>query len=184
MPVRQVQEKPNKVQTSRPRGRLRPLKTLFVWSAPSRLFKKREREYFTTAGAIAFLLAVILIFFQEWLLIAVIIALGFMVFILGTIQPEKVEHKITTRGIITGGKTYRWQSLEMFWFDERLGQKILYVETRLPFPRRLMMLLGETDKKELRQLLDDYLLFEKPGKAWMDKAGDWLSNKIPLERSS
>lgn len=177
MPVQKVQEKPKTT-------RLRPLKTLFAWSAPSRLFKKREREYFTTAGAIAFLLAVILIFFKEWLLIAVIIALGFMVFILGTIQPEKAEHKITTRGIITGGKAYRWQNLEMFWFEERLDQKILYVETRLPFPRRLMMLLGETDKKELRQLLDDYLLFEKPEKAWMDKAGDWLSNKVPLEQSS
>lgn len=162
----------------------RTLKTLLEWEAPVRLFKKRGREYFTTVGAIAFLLAVILIFFKEWLLIAVIIALSFMVFILGTIQPGKVKHKITTQGIITGGRTYRWQELEKFWFDERLGQKILYVETRLPFPRRLMMLLGEASQKELRQLLGDYLLFEKPEKAWMDKASDWLSDKIPLEPSA
>lgn len=184
MPVQKAEKKPRVGQSSALRGKLRPLKTLFVWSAPNRLFKKREREYFTTAGAIAFLLAVILIFFKEWLLIAVIIALSFMVYILGTIHPGKVEHKITTRGINTGDKAYRWQMLERFWFGERLGQKILYIETRLPFPRRLMMLLGETSQKELKQLLDDYLLFEKPEKAWMDKAGDWLSDKVPLESSS
>lgn len=174
MPVQKVEEK----------RKLRPLKTLFVWSAPNRLFKKREREYFTTVGTIAFLLAVILIFFKEWLLIAVIIALSFMVYILGTIQPEKVKHKITTRGVGTDGKTYHWQMLGRFWFGERLGQKILYIETKLPFPRRLMMLLGEANQKELKQFLDDYLLFEKPEKAWMDKAGDWLSDKVPLEPSS
>jgi len=175
MPVPKQEEKSTK---------LGPLKTLLAWSAPNRLFKKREREYFSTAGAIAFLLAVILIFFKEWLLIAVIIALGFMVFILGTIQPEQVEHRITNQGIVTGGKTYRWPQLERFWFEEKLGQKILCVETRLPFPRRLMMLLGEVNQKELRQILDEYLLFEKPEKAWMDKAGDWLSEKVPLEPSS
>lgn len=161
----------------------RTLKTLLTWKAPARPFKKREREYFTTIGAIVFLIALILLFLKEWLLIVVIIALVFVAYVLATVEPGKVEHKITNRGIVTGGKTYAWNELERFWLTEKWGQKILHVDTFLPFPRRLMLLLGEVEAKKIKNLLADYLRFERPEKSWIEKASDWLSRQVPLEKS-
>jgi len=158
----------------------RTLKTLLEWEAPVRPFKKKDKEYFTTILAIVFLLAVILIFLKEWLLIAVIIALTFVVYVMGTIPPENVRHKITTRGIFTGSKNYQWEQLRRFWFGEKYGQKILYVEN-FGFPRVLMMLLGQTDKAKVKAVLSDYLPEETPEKTWMDKAAQWLTTKISLE---
>ncbi len=159
----------------------RTLKILLIWMAPSRLFKKRSRDFFSTIGTIALLMVIILVFFKEWLLIMVIIAMIFAAYVLATNQPGKIEHKITNRGLITGGKNYRWNDLFSFWFEQRLGQEILHVETRLRSPRRLMLLLSEVEKAKVKKLLVDYLPLEEPEKTWLDKAGNWLSQKFPLE---
>lgn len=178
--VSTLKNETERVQVVRPE----PLKTLLEWKAPIRPFKKRDREYFTTIGAIVFLLAVILLFLKEWLLIAVIVALMFVAYVLATVQPENVDHKITNRGIVSGGKNYNWNELLRFWFSEKWGQKILQVETIARFPKRLIMLLGEVEQKKVSSILSDYLLFEEPEKTWVDNASDWLSRRIPLEKAS
>lgn len=161
-----------------------PLKILLQWRALTRPFKKRDREYFTTVGAIVFLLIVILLFLKEWFLILAIIAMAFVAYILATVQPAETEHKITNRGIITGGRTYFWEELNQFWFSERWGQKILHVETLVRFPRRLLLLLGEISQDQFEKTLSQYLPLEEPEKTWMDNASEWLSRRVPLERSS
>ncbi len=158
-----------------------PLRDLLVWKAPARAFKKRNREYYTTIGAIAFLLIVILLFLKEWLLIGVIISLGFVSYVLASVPPQEEEHKITTRGVFTGGKRYDWNGLGRFWFTEKWGNKILNIETGLAFPRRLMLLLGSQKKKDIKNALEKYLVFEKPEKTIIDKASAWLQKKVPLE---
>lgn len=158
-----------------------PLRDLLVWQAPARLFKKRDREYYTTVGAIIFLLAVILLFLKEWLLIGVIISLGFVCWVLSTVPPEDTENKITTRGIFAGGKRYDWNVLGRFWFFNKWGNEILNIETYLGFPRRLMLLLGKTSKDQIKTTLEKYLILEKPQQTFIDKASLWLQKKVPLE---
>jgi hypothetical protein len=51
---------------------------LLEWISPSRIFKPRSREFYRTVGSIIFLLAVILVFVREFLLIGVILALFFV----------------------------------------------------------------------------------------------------------
>src|SRR3989344_2790499 len=74
------------------------IKTLLNWRSPSRPFKKRSRDYFTTIAAIVFLIGVILLFIKEFLLIGVILALMFVSYVLATVPPEEVEHEISTEG--------------------------------------------------------------------------------------
>ncbi len=158
-----------------------PMKNLLVWRAPARSFKPRNREYYTTIAAIIFLLAVILIFLQEWMLIGVIVSLGFLAYVLSSVQPQEVENIITTKGIIIEGKRYDWNILYRFWFSQKWGNEILNIETRLAFPRRLMLLLGKTNKQKIQQVLEKYLINEKPSKTFIDKAALWLQKKVPLE---
>lgn len=161
-----------------------PLKTLLAWTASERPFKRRSREYFTTIGAIVFLIGVILLFLKEWLLIVVMIALMFVAYIMSTVEPRKVEHKITNQGIVTGGRRYRWGELGRFWFTEKWGEKVLHTETLFGMPRQLLMLLGETKQEQVKKILSDYLPFEEPEKTWVDNASEWLSRRVPLETSS
>jgi len=158
------------------------LKSLLKWQAPMRPFKKRDREYYTTIAAIVFLLAVILLFLKEWLLIAVMVALMFVAYVLATVPPEKVEHEITTRGVVTGEKTYRWEDLRSFWFSRKWKEVILHVETKLGFPGRLMMLLGEVEEKKIKEILQKQMEYEVPEETFMDRSAKWLQKKVPLDK--
>ena len=158
-----------------------PAKDLLSWEAPARPFKKRNREYFTTIAAIVFLVSVILLFIKEWLLIGVIIAFTFVSYILATVPPEQVEHKMTSKGVVTNGKTYKWEWLTRFWFAEKWEHQILYLETNLAFPRQLQLILKDMAKENVKKVVEKYVLFEKPKKTMMDKAAAWIEKKVPLE---
>jgi len=158
----------------------RTLKTLLEWKAPARPFKKRSKEFFSTVLTIAALIVIILVFLKEWFAILAVVAFVFLVFVTGKIPPQEAKHEVTTRGIVTGGKEFRWEQLGRFWFEKKYGQKILCVEN-FTFPPLLMMLLGQTDEEKLKKILLDYLPQETPPQTWMDKASQWLTTKISLE---
>lgn len=161
------------------------IKTVLVWKSPARPFKRRDREYFTTIAAIVFLLGVILLFLKEFLLIGVILAFMFVSYVLATVPPEEVEHKITTEGITTGGKSYLWNEMKDFYFVQKWGSKIVNINTKLKFPGRLIILLGNEEEKRIKEELGKYLSFRESAPiTWMDNAADWLSKRVQLEKPS
>ncbi len=161
--------------------KIESLKVLLEWESPSRIFKRLSREKFATIGAIVFLVGIILVFLQEWFLIAVVIALVFFAYILSSVKPENIVHQITNKGVVTGGKNYPWDHLLNFWFEKKEGQEILFLDGVDRFNFRLMILLGEKKSEEIRKILTRYLPEEKPQKTWIDKAGEWVTRQIPLE---
>jgi len=180
----QLRQKENKVEEilrRRQEAFLEEEKVLLEWEAPQRVFKKRPKEYFTTIGAIVILVCLILLFVQEFLLIAVIVAICFVAYTLATVEPEKTKHEISTRGVRTGGKFYRWDELGRYWFDDHSGQTVLNIETFITFPRLLILIVSDKDK--IKDLLSPYLLLEKPEPGFLDKTSEWLAKKVPLEGS-
>ena len=153
--------------------------------APSRPFKPRTREFYRTIGAIVLLIAVILLFIREILLIGVVVATLFMFYVLSSVPPEKMKHKITPLGIETGTYFHRWEMLYEFWFDEKYGERMVVIRTLIGFPSHLIILLGDISPDRVRKLLSDKLPFrERPEKTWLDRAADWLGKNIPLEKAS
>lgn len=184
MPVQETQKIPLRNQESPLEVTYKPgpTKILITWKAPARPFKKQSREYFTTLGAMIFLIALILVFLKEFVFIAAILSLFFMVYVLSTVEPEEITHKVTNKGMVTGKKTYPWEKLGRFWFSAKWGNNILNVENFLGLPSRIILLLGKTPKEEIKKIFEEYLIFEKPEKTFIDKASTWLSKKVPLEK--
>lgn len=156
-------------------------KTLLTWKAPSRIFKKRTNEFFTTIGAIVLLVCIILLFIREFLLMIVVIAFSFLAYVLGTVEPEEVENEITTRGVRVNGKFYRWDVLGRYWFTQDSGVTTLIIETYLSFPSQIIMIVNPKDTSKIKEYLSPYVLFEKPELGFSDKASNWLKEKMPLE---
>lgn len=156
-------------------------KTLLLWKSPARLHKKRSREFFTTIGSMVFLLSIILAFFKEFLAILATWSVAFFAYVLAATKPETVDHALTTRGVKTEKNKYRWGELARFWFEEKWGETILYIETFRAFPGRLMMILGETPKEKVKQILVKKIPYDKPEATFVDKASKWLQEKVPLE---
>ncbi|MFZ5845394.1 MAG: hypothetical protein ACOY0S_02915 [Patescibacteria group bacterium] len=153
------------------------------WSSPSRLFKKRDREYFTNIGAIVFLLTVILVFAREFLLIAAVLSIVFLIYVLSTVPPEEVKHRLTNLGIESAGHFYRWETLAEFWLEEQWGQTLLVIRPILG--PRIIILLADQDRAHVREIVAKHIPFrEQPEKTWVDNAASWLTKKIPLEKPS
>ncbi len=158
-----------------------PEQELYSWKAPSRLYKKRTREFYTTVGAIVLLLSVILVFTKEFLLIAVIIAFAFVTYVLSSVEPEVTEHMFTNKGIRTNKKIYPWQNLGRFWLETKWKQPLVKVELPFQFPGEIVMLVGQGDRDTIEEILLQYLIKQKPEPTFVEKASKWLQEKIPLE---
>lgn len=154
---------------------------LLAWTSPSRLFKKRDREYFINIGAIVFLLMIILVFAREFVLIAAVLSIVFLIYVLSTVPPEEVEHRITNLGIESAGHFYRWEEMADCWFEEQWGQTMLVVR---PYAApRSIILLGDQDTHKVRELVAKHIpVRDHPEKTWVDNAASWLTRKIPLEK--
>jgi hypothetical protein len=159
-------------------------RTLLSWKAVARPHKKRSRDFFTTIGAIVFLLSIILAFFQEFFLIGVVWAVAFFSYVLAKTEPERVEHQLTTRGVKMGENKYWWNELARFWFEEKWGEKILMIDMFRTFPGRLMMLLGSVPEEQIRKIMERRVMHDKPEDTFVDKATKWLQEKVPLEEDT
>lgn len=158
---------------------------LLAWQSPSHPFKKRNRVFYQTVAALTFLFIVIVFFLHEYLLIGVILSITFVVYVLSTIPPMTVEHKITPIGFDNAGKLYRWEELYAFWYEKKWEYTLLVLQTRLPFPSQVRCVISSELKEKTKDIIGKYLLhLEKPPKSALDNLADWLNKKIPLEASS
>ncbi len=114
-------------------------------------------------------------------LIAAVLSIVFLIYVLSTVPPEEVEHRITNLGIESSGHFYRWETLAEFWFEQQWGQTLLVL--RPFFMPRVIILLTGGDHVKVREYIAKHIPFrEHPEKTWVDNAAQWLSQKIPLEK--
>lgn len=158
------------------------IRTLLEWIAPSRPFRQKDRSFYTTIAVIITLIALIALLAQEFLLIAVLFALTFVVYALNFVPPNDIKYKISTQGITIEEHFYFWHEMESFWFKEKEGQNVLFIQTYLSFPAQLMLVLGSMDKDEIQKTVAHFLPFhEIPRTTFLDRWGEKLQKYFPLE---
>ena len=157
-----------------------PEQTVFEWTAASRPFKKRDRQFFTTVAVIALLVSLILFFAGQFLPIAVVISVAFLVYVLSVIPPHDIKHKITTYGIHIEEQLYYWEYMGRYWFEEKYDKPLLKVEVA-QFPGRITLVIDKKDKTAIDEILSEVLLKEKPELTTFEKSAEWLQKKLPLE---
>ncbi|MBP9669826.1 hypothetical protein KBD75_00295 [Candidatus Woesebacteria bacterium] len=158
-------------------------KILLEWSAPSRPYKVRTREFYTTILSIAFLLGVILLLLKEFLLIGVIMAFAFLSYVLATYKPEDAKHQITTSGIRTDGKLWTWDQFTNFWLKKQWDQEVVICKTITALPGVILLVIDPSKRENILKTIGDKIPLVKPTDSFVDKASKWLGNKIPLENS-
>lgn len=155
-----------------------PERNLFSWSAPSRPFKMRGREFWVRAIAIASVGGLIFFLVEGIMPVILIVSLVFLFYILSTVEPETIEYKITNKGIKVADRRTDWGFLTRFWFSRRFESDLLVFET-LNVPGRLEIVVNSKDKRALRKALTTYLLEEESPPTSTDKLANWFSEKLP-----
>lgn len=155
---------------------------LFEWKAPERYEIKLNNKGFLVIFVLSLLFIVLLVVLGKYYLIAAIISVLFVIYAAGTTKPLIATHKITERGIDTGGKLYEWYMLEDFYFSKKGDLYTLMVQTKLNFPKALVLLCNEKDKDPIFVILQKNLLYrdirKKQNKIDIISYGEY----IPLEK--
>lgn len=158
--------------------RLSPEKTLFVWRAPSRPFKRRNKDFWMTVMAIASVFGLILFLVEGVMPVILIISIIFLFYVLSTVEPENIEYSLTDRGVKIADKRTDMELLTRFWFARRHNDELLVFETQM-VPGRLELVINTKDKEKIRKTLLEYLSEEEASPSSLDRATNWLSKKLP-----
>ena len=155
---------------------------LFEWSAPERYQIKLQSKNFLIIVVISLLFISLLAVLGKYYLIAAIISVLFVIYAAGSTKPLIAKHKITARGIETVGKLYEWYMLEDFYFCKKGNMYTLLVQTKLNFPKALVLLCNEKDKDPIFVILQEKLLYrdirKKLNKVDVLSFGEY----VPLEK--
>jgi hypothetical protein len=155
-----------------------PEKNLFVWKAPSRPFKRRNKDFWMTVMAIAGVFGLILFLVEGVMPVILIISIIFLFYVLSTVEPENIEYSITNKGVKIADKRIDMELLTRFWFARRFNNELLVFETRM-MPGRLELVINTKDKEKIRKVLLEYLSEEEVSPSGLDRAANWFSKKLP-----
>lgn len=161
--------------------RREPERDLATWVAPSRPFKRRDRQFYVTVFAIAGIISLILFFAEGFMPVLLIISLVFLYYVLSTVEPEKIEYKITSKGVKIAEKRTDWQFLTRFWFTKRFDDELLIFDTVL-IPGRIELVIKSEIKEVLRKEISAYLPYEEAPASGLDKITEWAAKVLPGNR--
>ena len=153
-------------------------KILFTWLAPSRPFKRRNKDFYITLVAIAAVVGLIIFLIDGWLPVLLIISLVFLFYVMSTVEPEAVKHGITTWGVRVGGDLIDWLNLGRFWFSRRFDNTLLVIEANT-IGDRVELVVNPKDRSNIEKVLSKYLIHEEIPPSRLDKASNWFSKKLP-----
>ncbi len=133
-------------------------KVLYKWEAPDRIAYKKDAFKTSGVGVLALLIGLYLVWVGQPILALGIVAIFFLYYVITTVPPIKVVHRIESLGIRSMGQLYPWENLVTFWFAELDGHLVLHVTTTLKFPSRLFFIVDDYDKAlEIIKILGNFL---------------------------
>ncbi len=156
-------------------------KDLLAWSAPSRPFIQKNREFWVRVVAIASIFGFIIFIVEGAMPVILMISLLFLFYVLSTVRPENIDYKITNLGVRVGGVLNPWENIKRFWFSKRVADHILILDMAT-FSGRLEIVFNIKDKDNIRQTLKKYIPEEEAPQTNIDKASEWVDSKLTQTR--
>jgi hypothetical protein len=153
-------------------------KDLFVWTAPARPFKSYGKKFYVTIFSIVGIVSIILFVAEGIMPVILLISLIFLFYVLSTVQPEKIEYKITNKGIKIADKETFWQNVVKFCLTKRSDSDVLVFETTT-FPGRLQLVVTPEIKGKLKNEISQYIPYQEIQVSTLDKVTDWIVKKLP-----
>jgi len=178
----QVKKEQEKLQTEpsvvKDSERRKPEKDLFLWRAPARPFKKRDREFWVSVIAISAIVGFIFYIIEGIMPVLLLISLVFLFYILSTVAPDEIEYKVTSWGVRIADKRTDWEAISRFWFSKRLDADLLIFGT-FTLSGRLELVISPKDKETLKKVIVNYIPEEEAPPNSLDRAANWVANKLP-----
>jgi len=123
---------------------------LYHWTAPDRI---AYRKPLALKGMLAFIALVLGLYFWwvgQPLMSLAVVAIFYLYYLIISVSPLQVKHVIYSNGFFSIDRLYPWENLVDFWFANLDGRYVLYINTNLNFPGRLVVLVP--DRKQMEEI--------------------------------
>lgn len=158
-----------------------PEETLLLeWTSYERPQKKWSREFYSSVIVMAFLASVIFYFIEGIMPVLVIWAMVFMLWAMSRTEPRLENYALSSWGLKTKERTYRFETMNNFWFESKWGGRLMRINL-VGAPWHLVIVINSEDENKIRKLMLEYVAFQAPAITWSDRLVKWLGDKIPLE---
>ncbi len=124
---------------------------LYFWETYDRVPYKEPLYVKTLVALVTLIMGLYFWWVGQILMTFAVVAVFYLYYMIVTVQPVKVEHKIFTNGIWSIDRFYPWDSLVDFWVTWKDGWYVVYVNTRLRMPRQLILLVD--NEKQLQKIV-------------------------------
>lgn len=135
----------------------RPNEVIFSWESPDRFTYSFSNGQKTSYALVVVLISLYFVWVGQPIITLVTLAVFFLLYVLYTVPAGRVKHTVESSGIRTGGTLYPWENLTGFFFADRDTKLVLYVNSRLNFPARLIMIVDSF--AEAQKIVDACLDF-------------------------
>lgn len=153
---------------------------LFEWDSYERPRKKWSKEFYSSVIVMAFLASVILYFIEGIMPVLVIWSLVFMLWAMSRTEPRMERYAISTWGLKTKDRTYRFEEMNNFWFETKWGGRLMRINlTKIPW--HIIIVINSDTEDTVRRLMLENVTYQEPPVTWSDRFVKWLGEKIPLE---
>lgn len=135
---------------------------LYSWESPERDWFPKGREWYVLYSFFFVVIIAIAAILQEYLLIMAVLAFVFLWFIQGATPPQIAEHVITTIGIRTFDKLYKWKNIKHFWFSVKgntifLNLDLIDIENNPEHIRTLSLIVNPNEDISIFDTLIKYV---------------------------
>ncbi len=155
-------------------------KIVFEWDSYERPHKKWTKEFYSSVIVMAFLASVIFFFIEGVMPVLVIWAMVFMLWAMSRTEPRMERYAISSWGLKTKERTYRFEEMNNFWFETKWGGRLMRINLEKA-PWHLVIVINSEEEDTIRKLMLQNVVYQEPQITWVDRLVKWLGNKIPLE---
>lgn len=119
-----------------------PLFDIYTWR--SAVYFNKDKNWFTLITILSVVCVLLALLFENFMLVFVIIVVGFYIYVLNTIKPITVRNSITNRGVRIDDELYLWSDIDYFWVSEKDKELLINLELKY-FKGRRTLLIGKGD---------------------------------------
>ncbi len=155
-------------------------KELLEFEAYDRPHKVWTKEFYSSVIVIAFLVSIIMYFIEGLMPVVVIWALVFMLWAMAKTEPKMIKTALTSWGLKSTEKTYRYEEMTNFWFETKWGTRLMRINLSI-VPWHLVVVIDPKKEDEIKNLMLEKVIYQEPAVTWVDRALKWAGEKMPLE---
>lgn len=123
-----------------------PLFDIYTWR--SAVYFNKDKSWFTLMTVFSVISVLLALLFENFMLVFVIIAVGFYIYVLNTIKPITLRNSITNKGIRIDDELYLWNDIDYFWISEKDNELLINLELKF-FKGRRTILVGKGDMNKI-----------------------------------